>query len=270
MIKINNKIIKPSYFPDGTLKLNCEISTYTKINDVIKFEWYFDNNEELLILDMLIKHIRSNYFFKHFHLFMPYVPNSRMDRVENDTDVFTLKWFCDAINSMNFEVVHILHPHSYVTTALLNNVVVDKLNEDIINTIIDIQKPDVIYYPDEGCKKNFKEKFIYPTLCGSKDRDWKTGEINDLNIIGNIPSKDFSVLIVDDICSKGETCFYSAKKLKELGAQKINLYITHCENTILESELLNSDLINQIYTTDSIFTKKHKLINVVTNFRDEE
>ena len=271
MIKVNNKIITPFYFPDGTLKLECELPPNIKTNDIVNFEWYYDNNEELIILDMLVKHIRANYFFKHFHLYMPYCPNARFDRTKNDTEVFTLKWFCEAINTMNFEMVRILHPHSNVATALLNNVVVDHLNEDIITTLLQTHKPDIIYYPDEGCKKNLEDKFIFPALFGSKNRDWKTGQIKGLEIIGEVPEDaTFNVLIVDDICSKGGTFYHSAKKLKELGAKNIYLYITHCENTILEGDLINSGLINQIYTTDSIFTKKHELIKVVTEFRGEK
>ena len=35
------------------------------------------------------------------------------------------------------------------------------------------------------------------------------------------------VLIVDDLCSRGGTFYHSAKKLKELGAKEIYLYISH-------------------------------------------
>ena len=50
--------------------------------------------------------------------------------------------------------------------------------------------------------------------------------------------------------------------LKELGAKEIYLYVTHCENTILEGELLTSGLIEKVYTTNSIFTKEHEKIEV--------
>ena len=88
--------------------------------------------------------------------------------------------------------------------------------------------------------------------------------------MGEIPNQSFDVLIVDDICSKGGTFYHSAKKLKELGADNIYLYITHCENSILEGELINSGLIKEIYTTDTIFTKEHELIKVLNEFRGEE
>jgi ribose-phosphate pyrophosphokinase len=270
MIKINGKPINPYYFPDGTLKLDFILPENVNTNDIVLFEWYFDNNEELIILEMLVKHIRANYFFKRFHLHMPYIPNARFDRTKNDTEIFTLKWFCEAINNMDFEVVRVLHPHSNVSTALLDNIVVDKGNENIIDSLIKNLNPTLIYFPDEGCKKNLGDSFKYPFLFGIKNRDWQTGQIKGLEIMGEVPENSFDVLIVDDICSKGGTFYHSAKKLKELGAGNIYLYITHCENSILEGELINSGLITKIYTTDTIFTKEHELIEVLTNFRGEK
>ena len=70
------------------------------------------------------------------------------------------------------------------------------------------------------------------------------------------------ILIVDDICSKGGTFFYTAKALKDAGANRIFLYVTHCENTVLDGEMIKSGLIDKIYTTNSIFTKEHESIEV--------
>ena len=79
--------------------------------------------------------------------------------------------------------------------------------------------------------------------------------------MSNIEGKN--ILIVDDICSKGGTFYFSAKKLKELGAKNIYLHITHCENTIFDGELLTSGLIKRIFTTDSIFTRGHEIIETI-------
>jgi ribose-phosphate pyrophosphokinase len=102
-----------------------------------------------------------------------------------------------------------------------------------------------------------------PYEYGIKNRDWQTGEIKSLTVADNgIDLKDRTVLIVDDICSRGGTFIHSAKKLKELGAAKIYLYVTHCENTVLEGDLLKDDLVEHIFTTDSIFRKSHEKIEV--------
>ena len=42
-----------------------------------------------------------------------------------------------------------------------------------------------------------------------------------------------------------ENFYYSAKRLMELGARNIYLYITHCENSVLDGEMIESDLIQQ-------------------------
>ena len=89
--------------------------------------------------------------------------------------------------------------------------------------------------------------------------------IEGLDLMGNVEAingKD--ILIIDDICSRGGTFYHSAKVLKEAGAANIYLYVTHCENTIHEGELLKEDsLIERIYTTDSLLTKTHEKITIV-------
>ena len=104
-----------------------------------------------------------------------------------------------------------------------------------------------------------------PFLYGMKDRDWKTGEIKGLNVIGEI-EKGASVLIIDDICSKGGTFYHSAKKLLELGAGEISLYVSHCENSILDGDLIKSGFVKKVFTTNSIFTKQHDLVEIVYKF----
>ena len=91
--------------------------------------------------------------------------------------------------------------------------------------------------------------------------------IEGLELIGNIPSENYNVLIIDDICSRGGTFLHSAKKLKECGAWDIYLYVTHCENTILDGELINSGLIKKIFTTDSIYTSENENIEIIRTFR---
>jgi ribose-phosphate pyrophosphokinase len=53
--------------------------------------------------------------------------------------------------------------------------------------------------------------------------------------------------------------------LKEAGANNIYLYITHCETTIFDGEMINSGLITGIYTTDSIFPedKQNDIIKII-------
>jgi ribose-phosphate pyrophosphokinase len=105
-----------------------------------------------------------------------------------------------------------------------------------------------------------------PIAFGIKNRDWKTGEILGMTIMGaDVSGKN--VLIVDDICSKGFTFYYAGQQLKEHGANDIRLYITHCEDNIQNGEILKTDVISKIYTTDSICHIENEKIDFIRTFR---
>lgn len=266
MIKVGGKELNISKFPDGTPKINLDINsinedTYKDINYVF-VEWYYEDDNELFYLMLVKKHLERYFTNADYYLYMPYLPNARMDRVKSTDEVFTLKYFCDFINWLKFDLVFVLDAHSNVSVALLNNCSNESPKEFIDTAINDINVDDlVLFFPDEGSQKRYSDMFDLPYAFGLKKRDWKTGKILGLDVIDNgIDLKDKTILIIDDICSRGGTFYHSAKALKELGVGKIYLYITHCENTILEGEVLTSGLIERVYTTDSIFTKEHEKI----------
>ena len=105
--------------------------------------------------------------------------------------------------------------------------------------------------------KRYSGGFDIPYAFGMKKRDWKTGQIQGLDIINAEAVKDKNVLIVDDICSRGSTFYHSAKALKAAGAKSVSLYVTHCEKTIILGEMASTDgLVDHVYTTKSIFPEE--------------
>lgn len=260
MIKVNETIVEQGYFPDKTLLLKMNKGNFENYNnDIVDYtiKWNYENDAELFTIICIKKHLEPNKCW----LTMSYCPHARMDRIKNNEDVFTLKYFADIINSLNFYGVSILDPHSNVAPALLNRCSVIQPYWDI-NTAIKRSKAEVVCFPDEGAMKRYSDMVNKPYAFCIKKRDWTTGKIQGLDLQNTecIVGKD--VIIIDDICSKGGTFYYTAKALKEAGANNIYLYITHCENTILEGELLTSGLIERVYTTNSIFTKEHEKIEV--------
>ncbi len=260
MIKVNNRVIEQNHFPDGTLLMKCNVER-GKTNTII---WQYESDAELFTLYSLKKHLDCVAPGWNSALFLPYIPNARQDRVKSKDDIFTLKYFAEIINSLKFEQVYVLDPHSSVSEALIDNVVVVPPNDFIKKTLNNIGTDNLLlFFPDEGAMKRYSSMAEKEYAFGIKKRDWATGKIEGLDVAGCVDKiKDSRVLIVDDICSRGGTFYHSAKKLKELGAKEIYLYITHCENTILEGEILTSGLIEKVYTTNSIFTKEHEKIEV--------
>jgi ribose-phosphate pyrophosphokinase len=277
MIQLNEHIIGNDRFPDGTLLMKLPFSPKPS-NEI---HWHYENDAELFKLICLVKAMREMYKNVRIDLFMPYLPNARQDRVKNPEDVFTLKYFCEVINSLEFDTVFVTDVHSNVGLALLDRVREIKPWEYIHKALTkitfmetgDVMHEDreecyknlLLFYPDEGAMKRYSGEMGMPYIFGVKDRDWKTGQIKRLNLAGDVSMiEGKNILIIDDICSKGGTFYYAAKELKEAGAANIYLYVTHCENTIYEGELLKEDsLIKHIFTTNSLLTAPNEKMTIV-------
>ena len=278
MIRLNYEKVEVKHFPDGTqmlLDLKLKDSYYT-------IDWNYENDEECMTLWYLVHHIRE-VLGKNVDitLRMKYLPNARMDRVKESKEVFTLKLFASFINSLNFSKVVLYDPHSDVSPALFNNVILNNsfewfIKRAVANIIGKDNAELVVYFPDAGAQKRYagifddqwyKEHCYIHIMHGVKVRDWNTGQIQGITICdrdGRGITSNFSfngckVLMVDDIISYGGTLAYSADKLKELGAGDIFAYATHTENSVLDEEKgtllkrLKNGVVKKVYTTDSIF-----------------
>ena len=254
MIKVDGVVIKQEHFPDGTLLMKFDPNSDDFVCDrgAIKVEWLYENDAELFSLICIKRHLDRNFTNPHVVLSLPYIPHARMDRVKSDEDVFTLKYFCEVINSLHFDIVWVRDAHSNVSLALLENVCEEPIVPQVLDAIF-LSKADALFFPDEGAMKRYSGDFDIPYAFGMKKRDWKTGNILGLDLVNpeNIVGKN--VLIVDDICSKGGTFYHSAKALKAAGAKSVSLYVTHCEKSITLGDLASSDgLVDHVYTTKSI------------------
>lgn len=257
MIKINDFVIESKTFPDGTLLLNNIPHTFERFNYTIELDWRYEGEWELSMLIYLAKYVKETYPKTSLILKMLYVPNARMDRIYSKSEVFTLKYFAEIINSLNFSQVIVMDVHSNVTNALINNI----SERPLVELKGLIKGYNNIYFPDEGSQKRYSKildltgKYVYT---GMKRRDWNTGKIEGLDVFYTNDSPDkSSILMIDDICSYGGTFYFSADKLKNIGFDVIDAYCTHAEPVVnhLESNIQKAfkiGLINKMYTTDTL------------------
>lgn len=248
-------------FPDGTFSFRIKPESYGfGISHKAIIRWNYEGESECMALYYLVEHLRSNRVCS-LTLQLPYLPNARMDRVHGEQDVFTLKHFAKFINSLLFDRVIVLDPHSNVAAALIDRIEISSPKGYIEGAIETIGDPGIaLFYPDEGAMKRYSEMIDVPYGFGVKHRDWDTGKITGLEILGPAEMAGKNVLIVDDICSRGGTLYHSAKALADAGAKEIFCYVSHCENTILSGPLMDAPFIRHIYTTNSLFTGKHEKI----------
>lgn len=268
MIKVGNSIIEFNKFPDGACHADIDCSQFEPNAPII---WLFENEAEFINVWFLTQHCRDHEGYRRT-LCMPYIPEARQDRVKLDTDVFTLKYFSQMVNALHYDRVEVFDPHSDVAAALINHIHVIspiKVVEKVLNEIPDA----LLCYPDEGAMARYRGAFPIPTVYGIKERNWQTQKVEQLVLCGateEVKGKD--VLIIDDICGKGSTIYYMAKQLKDLGANNIYVYVSHCENTVLHPNINGCslldipDLITKLYTTNSIFTLVHPKIRIIHYF----
>lgn len=268
MIEINNICVSIGNFPDGTQNISFKNIEVLKYN-IIK--WNYEGDNEIFTLMCCVDYIRRVNKSSTISLYLPYIPNARMDRIKDVTENFSLKVFAKFINSLNFDNVFVKNVHSNVSLALIDNVEDVGIESDLEFLLLDLFRQNdvadktIIFFPDEGACKRYSELPVFSIYnfsfaFGIKKRDWKTGEILDYNVVGDVNGKD--VLIIDDICSAGGTFYNAGLKLKDLGAKKIDLYITHCENNISNGKLLSANSpINKIYTTKTIISNPDLINN---------
>lgn len=303
MISVNKLEVKVKHYPDGTPRINLDVDDIPDFTDgstsYIHIRWKYENDAELMYLTMIKKHLDANLADVTYLLTMDYIPNGRMDRTKRDCEVFTLKYFCDVINSLNFSRVFILDAHSNVSVALLNNCInkspknfiqkaIDEIrNENIKKEVVtefsDIKVSDtyenlvfdesklVLYFPDYSAAKRYSDMFPQFRYCyGEKKRDWDTGKILGIDIRTNgINLENKIVLVLDDLISYGGSIHYGVQELMNYKPEKVYAYATHCENSVLDKEKgtlikdLENNTVERLFTTDSLFTGKHKKIKVM-------
>lgn len=262
MITLNNQKVIIKKFPNGETLINSDNLRIVDNMNEIKLK--FENDEDIVQLYFLKSHLDE--LSAKCRLTIGYMPYSRMDRTENRA-VFTLKHLCRLINTMNFQEVCIYEPHSDVSVALLDRVrVIDMsviLARKVLDNISKSSEPVYLVYPDAGAARRYSRQIKYDkVLVANKEIDFKTGYITKLEINGEVKEEKFKAVIIDDLCSKGGTAMLTGSRLRAMGADEIYLVVTHCEDTIFKGDILKTDLIKEVYTTDSILTREHEKINV--------
>lgn len=269
MIKLNGTPIDFRHYNDGSCRANIPLPAPRE--GEVTITWLYDSDEEWIQLLYTVEHLRSHFYYD-ITLDMPMVPNSRQDRVKKPEEVFTLKYSCNLLNSMNFDRVKVFDPHSSVSGALIDRVIID-YPENEIKTVLALHPTASIFFPDEGSMKRYGSYVNAPYSFGVKIRNWETQRVESLKIAGSkhcLAGRD--IVIVDDLLSRGSTLYEATRALKESGANNIYCWISHCENTVLgahingQSLLDIPNLITRIYTTNSIWRSEHEKVTVIREF----
>jgi len=245
MIKTTGFTYEKFKFPCGELQIKIDKNNVGLVNEIV---WEFENTDEIFEMQLLIDTMqRHNIGIDN--LIIPYFPFSRQDRANETGECLSLKLMARMVNGWGANRVKILDPHSDVTTAMLNNVVVVEQHVIFKNMIKAGPKEFFLISPDGGSLKKINKLAMLTNPQGviecSKKRDVLTGEITDTLVhVDDLEGKD--CYIVDDICDGGRTFIEIAKVLKKKNAGKIILMVTH--GFFTKGMKVFDGLIDEFYT----------------------
>jgi ribose-phosphate pyrophosphokinase len=238
-------------FPGG--EIGVKLSSFRRCHTQIFAR--LRSSDEVMKLVMTVDALRRC-GVEDLSLYIPYTPYGRQDRQCNDMESFSLKVFANLINSLNFKWVYVYDEHSPVTTALLDRATNIENTAFALESIKRIGDPNlVLISPDAGAYKKvakLQEYVSNEVVYATKTRDLSTGKLTNVSFPFQLEGK--SCLVIDDICDGGATFLGLGAKLKEAGAGKLYLAVSHG----IFSKGLNDlcKYYNKIFTTNSFYSEQ--------------
>ena len=244
-------------FPDGAgwLKVTDALPSFARLMR-IRAVAMRDMND-FMLLAQLVEAVRHQTDVLVSHLDLPWLPWARQDRHMVAGDSFALKVFASQLNTLQFDKVKVLDPHSDAAAAAINNFVAISQETCLLHSATlqrqFQQKTLMLVAPDAGALKKIdavaRAAGVEEYAILSKKRDVASGKLTGFSLMaGDVRGRD--MLIVDDLCDAGGTFIGSAQVLREASAHSVSLYVTH---GIFSKgvEHLFANGIDAIYTTTS-------------------
>jgi ribose-phosphate pyrophosphokinase len=267
MIKIFNNAggsmdVKSWLFPGGEVGVKLDSQNLRYLKSGATRQWIvarIQSMNDLFALG-LVKDALTRISPLPTNLFMPYVPYGRQDRVCADGESFSVVVLANFINTMGFDKVTIIDPHSDITPVLIRNCnVVSRLklirdNDKLASQLMSGE----LVSPDAGSNKKTMELAGYfgreSFVRADKIRDCTTGAIKETVIMTPNPFSlvRSTAVIVDDICDGGKTFTELAMACRRAGANKVVLFVTHGIFS-KGTEILYESGIDEINTTNSFY-----------------
>lgn len=198
---------------------------------------------ELILLKSAIDNTYTSALWNKGIVNLLYLPYGRADRVFENGDAAPLDSFFETLSevfSNNEIILHDPHSAAYVRAIRQYGLDIREITQAALfkdNPASELFKEgDVLIAPDKGSlDKIFKiqqtlsyHEDIKPTIIeAGKTRDLGTGRVTGTTLPDNIDLTGTTCWIIDDIADGGGTFIPLAEKLREAGAAKVILYVTH-------------------------------------------
>ena len=253
-------------------EVHVKLKTHPGLVTSVQITHRLNSSDNIFELLLATDAVRREYRQIPVSVFIPYIPYARQDKRMVNGEPFSLKVFADIINTQNYDEVMVFDPHSDVSGAVINNLSVlspyfllksvrENLNRGVTTENLDNW---VVISPDGGALKRIYSQakllgYGGPIYCATKVRDVSNGKIIRTTVDASPEELNGQTcIIIDDICDGGRTFIELAKVLKEKGAARIVLVVSH--GIFSAGEEPFKGYIDKIFTTNSIKDDQSDLI----------
>ena len=259
------RTIERNLFPNKMPNIKIHLDTlldHVGKADVLYFSYYSDMAEKK-IEEMIIWVLADTLNIRTLTIVDLYDPLATMERVDaNDegriaTSNVDAQWWKSLPRNVNRILFdhHTLQNRFYFTGGKT-----EIWFKSAMHLIAD--KPGTIAFPDAGAAKRFgsffKDKNIV-TCAKKREGDDRIVVIQE----GDPKGKD--VIIVDDLVRSGGTLIQCLKAVKEAGAKKVYMFVTHAEFPEESwKKFIGLPDLEQFYITDTIYPVASKLASIPT------
>jgi ribose-phosphate pyrophosphokinase len=237
--KMNEIIVKPTMFPDGTsqvyhIPIWTDDENYILNHTEVEITWHFENEAELIHVGQLNDLLKHN--GHRTKLLMPYLPYARQDKEVTNETTFGLYTFNKLLKAIQFDTVKAFDIHNTEFTHVEN-----MIPYNLLTTVAE-RTPEFLFFPDRQAYSRYKTMFEdmglehclfnkLPHIVGNKFRNPSTGEIVEYKLSPRQP-QEFDIegkkcLVIDDILDGGSTFTKAYDLLKSLNVSTIELYVSH-------------------------------------------
>ncbi len=197
-----------------------------------------------------------SYMGYQVNLDIRYLLAARMDRRIDSYQPYTLDIVMSLLNRV-FKEIRILDVHNPMSVGAGN-----VLPFDVVKMVMQTLGDVLVVIPDKGATERVRKLTAGLTddlVQCEKHRDSQTGRITKLTVEGGTRVAGKECLIIDDICDGGATFITLGNALKDAGASKVHLFVTHGIFSKGFASLVNNEElygkfkgpIDRIFCTDS-------------------
>lgn len=214
-------------FPGGEVGINVNTAEPDFAVQKVVLNARVSSSDNLMGVFMATDALERVYPNAKIHLHLPYIPYARQDRVCNAGEALSIKAVARLINAQNYAGVSVVDPHSPVSVALIDHVIV-RDQYDVFSCIKQDWHKWTIVAPDMGASKKVedfaKRVGAAGVICFNKTRELATGKITGMNCLDVIDPKA-KFLVLDDICDGGRTFIELAQHFPS--GTHVELAVTH-------------------------------------------